>query len=210
MSSAPHTGDALPLFCCPASNRGALSRPQRGRFRRCATHIAVELCHAAGRNPPMPATPTPRETPCRVSSAQSPFGGRFPIHKAAFAYATSRASSPIGAESRHAAGRHLPITAIPTPTGNALPRFRRPISKRGALFRTQGGRSRLPTPSPRLNRRAHRASATCARLYLPEELAELQIAASLPAVLLPPSRLDAAVRSSCRFGGKRWPWLQRA
>ena len=137
--------------------------------------------------------------------------GAFSHPQAAFAYAALHASPPIGAESRHATGRNPPIIANPTPTGNALPRFRRPISKRGALFRPQGGRSHLPTPSPRLNRRARRASATCARLYLPEELAELQIAASLPAIfLLPPSRLDAAVPSSCRFGGERWPWLQRA
>ena len=211
MSSAPHPGDALPLFCCPASNRGALSRPQGGHFRHCAARIAAELRHAAGRNPPMPATPTPRETQCRVSAAQSPFGGGFAVHKAAFAYAAPHASPPIGAESHHATGRNPPITTNPTPRGDALPRFRRPISKRGALFRPQGGRNRLPTPSPRLNRHAHRASVTCARLYLPEQLTELKISASLPFILLlPPSRLDAAVRSSCRFGGERWPWLQRA
>ena len=123
--------------------------------------------------------------------------GAFSPPQAAFAYTALHAAPPIGAESRHAAGHNPPITATPTATGNALPCFRRPISKRGALFRPQGGRSHLLTPSPRLNRRARRASATCARLYLPEELAELQIAASLPAIfLLPPSRLDAAVCSS--------------
>ena len=39
----------------------------------------------------------------------------------------------------------------------------------------------------------------------------LQIAGLLLAILvLPPSRLDVAVCSSCRFGGERWPWLLRA
>ena len=194
------------VVVCP-SKRRPLPTLGRAHRRPSAQNCATPL----GATRPSPPPPPPRETPYHISAAQSPFGGRFPVHEAAVAYAAPLALPPIGAESRHDTGRNPPIPATPTPTGNALPRFRRPIPIRGAFAHPQGGRSRLPTPSPRLNRRAHRASATCARPYLPEELAELQIAASLPAfLLLPPSRLDAAVRSPCRFGDERWPWLQRA
>ena len=153
----------------------------------------------------------PPKAPCCFPVAQSPNEGRCSVNKANVAGVAWRAPPPIAPESHHAAGCNPPIPATPKPRGNTLPRFCRPTSKRGALSCPQDGSSHLPTPSPPLNRSAHRASATCARQYLPEELVALQIAGLLPAVLvLPPSRLDVAVRSSCRFGGERWPWLLRA
>ena len=140
MSSAPHTGDALPLFCCPASNRGALSRPQGGRFRRCTARITAELRHSAGRNPPMPATPTPREMQCRVSAAQSPFGRRFPVHKRplpTLRYTYRRPSAqnramPLGA-TRPSPPPPPPqetqcrVSAAQSPFGGRFPVHRRPL-----------------------------------------------------------------------------------
>ena len=165
---------------------------------RASPPIATELCHAVERNPP---TPTPWEMPCRSSVPQSPIEGRWHVHKVAAIDAAPRPSPPIVAELRHVAGRNPP-----NPTGSAVPHFYRSICKRGALPRPQGGPSRLPTPSPPLDRRSHRALATRARLYLPEELVALRIAASLPTILvLPPSHLDVAIRSSCSFGGKDGP-----
>ena len=197
-------GGVFPCTKRPLPTLGSAHR--RPSLQNCATPL--------GATRPSPPPPPPRETPCRVSAAQSPLGGVFPC--------TKRPLPTLGRAHRRPSAQNCatPLVATrpspPPPTPRETPCHvsvaQSPFGGGGGgVARPQGGRSRLPTPSPRLNRRAHRASATCARLYLPEELAELQIAASLPAFfLLPPSRLDAAVRSSCRFGGEGWPWLQRA
>ena len=202
----PRPGSSLPLFCPPISKRGEFSRPQGSHWHAHRRPSPQNHATQLGATRPSPPTPTPRERPCRNSVAQSPIEGRWHVRKAAAVDAAPRPSPPLATELRHAAGRNPP-----NPTGSALLRFHRSICKRGALPRPQSGPSRLLAPSPPLNRRAHRALATRARRYLLEELAVLWIAVSLPTVLvLLPSHLDVAVRSSCRFGGERWPWLLRA
>ena len=137
-------------FLLPSlQSRGAVLSTRRPFQMLCRTHryrIAprgwAQPAHASHAHPTRNAMPRFRR-PISIR-------GAFSRPQAAFAYAVLYASPPIGAKLRHATGCNPPIIANPTPTGNALPRFRRPISKRGALFRPQGSRSppfnSLPSP----------------------------------------------------------------
>ena len=113
--------------------------PNEGRFTStrqplpCASPpIGAESRHAAGRNPPSSPPPPPWEMSCRVSVAHSPIEERFTVQNAVLADDAPRASSPIGAESRHAAGHNPPIPANPQPHGKRPPAFLSPnLQSRG-------------------------------------------------------------------------------
>ena len=99
-----------------------------------------------GATRPARQPPPPRETPCRNSVAQSPIEERWHVHKATSSDVAPRPSPPIAAELRHAAGRNPPIPPTPHPSGSALPRFCRSISKPGPFPRPQGGPTAFQLP----------------------------------------------------------------
>ena len=244
---------------CPVHKAAVSHAAPHASPQNCATRLGATRA--------MLATPTPQETPYRVSTTQSPSGG-FARPQGGLCL---RCTARIAAHRRRIVPRRLgatcPCSATPTPTGNTLPHFRNPIYIQGAFSylrrrplptlrcvhccplaqnraRPLGTTRPSPPPPPQWETpcrvfvtqspnegRCSIHKAAVAAFQLPPlawiavlterrrpvrdctswEIGRAADRCLAPAVLLlPPSRLDAAVRFSCYFAGKRWPWLQRA